>query len=202
MSRSWSRLTEIYIKLVEGYIPERRSRQKCENYIPYLTQSCFDAIRSKHQKWLKFKHCRTEENFNVYKLARTHVTAEIRKAKYNYENNLSTKIKTDNKIFWSYVRKQSKTKSVVSKLQMSIGEITPTSQETANTLNDYFTSVFRLENLYNIPNFKDREFNRIVETVTITEELVDKAIKRVNPTKAQRPDQFHPRFIEQTKTIS
>ena len=127
------------------------------------------------------------------------MTAEIRRAKYNYENNLSTKIKTDNKIFWSYVRKQSKTKCVVSKLQMPNGEITPTSQETANTLNDYFASVFRKESLYNIPNFEDREFNRIVETVTITEELVDKAIKRVNPTKSQRPDQFHPRFIEQTK---
>ena len=199
LSRSWSRLTEIYIKLVEEYIPESGSRQNCENYIPYLTQSCFDAIRSKHQKWLKFKHCQTEENFNAYKLARNHVTAEIRSAKYNYEKNLSAIIKTDNKIFWSYVRKQSKTKSVVSKLQMPNGEITTTSQETANTLNDYFASVFRKENLDNIPNFEDREFNRIVETVTITEELVDKAIKRVNPTKSQGPDQFHPRFIEQTK---
>ena len=97
------------------------------------------------------------------------------------------------------MRKQSKTKSVVSKLQMPNGEITTTSQESANTLNDYFASVFRKENLDNIPNFEDREFNRIVETVTITEELVDKAIKRVNPTKSQGPDQFHPRFIEQTK---
>ena len=101
--------------------------------------------------------------------------------------------------FWSYVRKQSKTKSVVSKLQMPNGEIITTSQETANTLSDYFASVFRKGKLGNIPNFKDREINRIVETVTITEELVDKAIKRVNPTKSQGPDQFHPRFIEQTK---
>ena len=53
--------------------------------------------------------------------------------------------------------------------------------------------------LTTVPNFEDREFNRIVETVTITEELVDKAIKRVNPTKSQGPDQFHPLFIEQTK---
>ena len=105
------------------------------------------------------------------------MTAEIRSAKYNYEKNLSAEIKTDNKIFWSYVRKQSKTKSVVSKLQMPNGEITTTSQVTANTLNDYFASVFRKENLDNIPNFEDREFSRIVETVTITEELVDKAIK-------------------------
>ena len=116
LSRSWSRLTEILTKLVENYIPVSGSRQRREDYIPYLTQSCFEAIRAKHQKWLKFKHCPTDENFNVYKVAKNHVTAEIRKTKYEYEKNLSAKIKTDNKIFWSYVRKHSKTKSVVSKL--------------------------------------------------------------------------------------
>ena len=36
-------------------------------------------------------------------------------------------------------------------------------------------------------------------SVTITEELVDKAIKSVNPTKSQGPDQFHLQFIVQTK---
>ena len=199
LSRSWSRLTEIYIKLVEEYIPVSGSGRNREEYIPYLTQSCYDAIRVKHQKWLKFKHCRTEENFNIYKSARNRVTAEIRKAKYNYEKNLSAKIKTDNKIFWSYVRKQSKTKSVVSKLQMLNGELSSTSQETANTLNDYFTSVFKKENLDNLPNFEDRTFSQTVETIQITEDLVNKARNRVNPTKSQGPDQIHPRFIEQTK---
>ena len=199
LSRSWSRLTEIYIKLVEDYIPVSGSRLNREDYIPYLTQSCFDAIRSKHQKWLKFKHCQTEENFNIYKTARNRVTAEVRKAKYEYEKNLSAKIKTDNKIFWSYVRKHTKTKTVVSKLQMPNGELSSTSQETANTLNNYFASVFKKENLDNIPNFDDRPFNQTIETVNITKELVEKAIKRVNPTKSQGPDKIHPRFIEQTK---
>ena len=149
--------------------------------------------------WLKFKHCQTEENFNIYKTARNRVTAEVRKAKYEYEKNLSAKIKTDNKIFWSYVRKQTKTKTVVSKLQMPNGELSSTSQETANTLNNYFASVFKKENLDNIPNFDDRPFNQTIETVNITKELVEKAIKMVNPTKSQGPDKIHPRFIEQTK---
>ena len=72
---------------------------KSRGGIPYLTQSCFDAIRAKHQKWLKFKYCNTVENFNRYKQARNTVTTELRKAKYNYEKDLSAKIKTDNKIF-------------------------------------------------------------------------------------------------------
>ena len=53
-------------------------------------------------------------------------------------------------------------------------------QETANTLNDYFASVFKVENHDNIPNFEDRGFTQVVETVTISEELVAKAIDRLN----------------------
>ena len=111
------------------------------------------------------------------------------------------KSKTDNKIFWSYVRKQSKTKSVVSKLQMPNGELSSTCQETANTLNDYFASVFKLENLENRPTFEDREFTQSIETVNISEELVEKAMDRVNPAKSQGPDNIHPRFLQQTKAI-
>ena len=55
------------------------------------------------------------------------------------------------------------------------------------------------ENLDNLPNFEDRTFSQTVETIQITEDLVNKAINIVNPTKSQGPDQIHPRFIEQTK---
>ena len=65
---------------------------------------------------------------------------------------------------------------------MQNGELSSTSQETANTLNNYFASVFKKENLDNIPNFEDRPFTHTVENVNITEELVEKAIKKVNPT--------------------
>lgn len=82
---------------------------------------------------------------------------------------------------------------------MSNGEVSTTPQETANTLNDYFASVFKVENHDNIPNFEDRGFTQVVETVTISEELVAKAIDRLNPTRSQGPDNIHPRFIQQTR---
>ena len=145
---------------------------------------------------MKFKNCKTVENFNRYKIVRNIVTAEIRKAKYNYEKDLSAKIKTDNKIFWSYVRKQSKTKSVVSKLQMPNGELSSTYQEIANTLNDYFASLVKVADLDNITSFEAREFTQRTETVNISKELVEKTMDRVNPTKLQGPDKIHHRFLQ------
>lgn len=111
LSRSWVRLTEIYIKLVNEYIPESRSSQGRERHIPFLPQSCLNHIKIKHQKWLKYKYCKNADNFQRYKIARNIVTAEVRKARYNYEKDLAAKIKTDNKIFWSYVRQKTKNKA-------------------------------------------------------------------------------------------
>lgn len=92
-----------------------------------------------------------------------------------------------------------KTKPVVSKLEMPNGELSTTCQETANTLNDYFASVFSIEDTRNIPLFEDRDFHLPLESIDITEDLVDKAKDRINPTKSLGPDRYHPRFIKETK---
>ena len=71
---------------------------------------------------MKYKYCKFRENFNQYKIARNHVTQELRNAKYVYEKKLAAKIKTDNKLFWNYVSQKSKTS--VSKLLISNGHLT------------------------------------------------------------------------------
>ena len=79
------------------------------------------------------------------------------------------------------------------------GVFETTEFEIAQVACNYFASVFKKENLDNIPSFEDIPFTHTIETVNITKELVEKAIKKVNPTKSQGPDHIHPRFIEQTK---
>ena len=91
----------------------------------------------------------------------------------------------NNKLFWNYVSKNSKTKKSVTKLLMPNGNLTSSDQETANTLNEYFSSVFTNENETNIPNFEDRNFNEILDEILITEKKVEDAIKILKPSKSQ-----------------
>ena len=70
------------------------------------------------------------------------VVSELRKSKYSYEQDLATKIKTDNKLFWSYVRSKIKTKSNFEQLELPDGSFTNDNQERAEILNGYFASVF------------------------------------------------------------
>ena len=69
-------------------------------------------------------------NYEIYKSARNQAKAELRKAKYEYEKDLASKIKTGNKLFWSYIRSKIK-KSSLDELEMPNGDLTSGSQEKA-----------------------------------------------------------------------
>ena len=74
LSGSWTWFTDLYIDLLEKYIPESKPRQNRGKNGPPITQSCLTAIKTKHKKWLKYKNCKSHENFNNYKSARNRVT--------------------------------------------------------------------------------------------------------------------------------
>ena len=97
----------------------------------------------------------TNANYEAYLSARNNVKTELRKAKYSFEKDLASKIKTDNKLFWSYVRSKMKTRSGLGELEIPKGSLTSVSdnQEKANILNSFFSSVFENEGAGDLPEF-------------------------------------------------
>ena len=81
---------------------------------------------------------------------------------------------------------------------MSNGNLTSSDQKTANTLNKYFASVLTKENENNIPEFEHRNFNKILDEISITEKQVEEAINNLKPSNSQS-HKFHPYFIKHTK---
>ena len=92
---SWDFLVDKIIQLTELYVPENKLSGQSDWENPFINQSCIEAIRAKNTKWQKYKHCTSNINYDHYKAARNRVTAELRYAKYNFEQNLAAKIKTD-----------------------------------------------------------------------------------------------------------
>ena len=60
-------------------------------------------------------------------------------------NRIQLQKKPDNKPFWNYVSSKTKTKPNVGSLKKSDGSLTVTDQETANFLNEYFSSISGVE---------------------------------------------------------
>ena len=114
------------------------------------------STKNKHRKWMKYKNCKTDSNFQLYKVARNKVSSELRQSNYSYEKDIAFKIKDNNKLIWSYVRSKTKTKLSVSKLDKGDGELTQCDQEAADVLNDYIASVFEVEEDQELPTFNEQ----------------------------------------------
>lgn len=197
LANSWEVLTETITRLVEKYVPESRVRNEHGKKNPCINQECLEAIKRKHTKWKKYQYCMNEQNYELYKQARNRVTMEMRRSKYNYEKNLASKIKTDSKLFWSYVRSKLKTKSNLNQLKQACGTLTNDNQLKANLLNCYFASVFEIEEPGPLPDFPDREFMDTLSDIIITDDDIKKVIVKLKASKSQGPDNLHPKLIKE-----
>lgn len=66
-------------------------------------------------------------------------------------------------------------------------------------MNNYFASVFLKETNIDIrPTITDRIYNSPIDSLTVIEDLVRKAIARINPNKSPGYDNIHPKFLTET----
>ena len=49
--------------------------------------------------------------------------------------------------------------------------------------------------------FEKQNYNQPIESVTITEELVSKAIGRLKSSKSQGPDNIYPKLLKETQSV-
>ena len=78
-----------------------------------------------------------------------------RKLRKNFEDDIAKDAKTAPKKFWSYVHSRTKTRTKIPILPRKDGTVAVTPLEKAETLNEFFSSVFTDEN---VENLSMREF--------------------------------------------
>jgi hypothetical protein len=76
--------------------------------------------------------------------------------------------------------------------------MTTDGREMANILNEFFSSVFIQEDLSNLPT-KDRETDKIISDVVISERQIIKKIDKLKKDSAPGPDNIHPRILKELK---
>ena len=109
-------------------------------------------------------------------------------SKRDYEKLIANKDKTEPKHFWSYVKSKTKSKSTISNLVKEDGSFTKTDKEKAILLNSFFASVFTSENVQNIPDIEDKDFQNPLDHFILSEETVKKCLLELNGSKSMGPD--------------
>ena len=118
----------------------------------YVTETLLNKFKQKRESFKKFKKYPTRENYNIYCNARNDVKQSVRAAKKDKEVHIAKLSKTNPKAFYNYISSNSKPKDKVSNLIKEDGSVTENAYEKAETLNEFFSSVFTREKLDNLPD--------------------------------------------------
>ena len=186
-------ITELEI-CVKNHVPSKaRNNDKKKNI--YLSRKATKLKNRKRRLWSKYKNTKSAYDEQRFKRAKNELRALTRLLRKTFEANIAKDIKTAPKKFWSYVKSRTKIKDTIPSLMRPDGTRAITSKEKANTLNEYFSSVFIKEDVTNLPE-KVSITDKVLENFTIDEETVLKKLKDLNPNKTPGPDGWHPVFLK------
>ena len=72
------------------------------------------------------------------------------------------------KLFWKYAKSRLKTRENIPNLKNDDGSLAKRPKDQAESLNNYFCSVFSEEDLSNIPSIQDKFTGTSLESINIT----------------------------------
>ena len=159
-----------------------------------------EAIRLKNRKqrlWRRFKTTKSRYDREIYIQCKNELRSLTRNLRTKFERNLATNLKGKPKTFWKYARSRLKTRQSIPSLLKPDGSKATSAKEKAETMNDFFSSVFTKENLQNIPAAPIKHVQDILTTIEITPEIVRTKLKALDPSKSPGHDKWHPHFLRE-----
>ena len=139
-------------------------------------------IKKKQRVYNRAKHFQRLADWEEFKAIRRQVHNMI---KSNHRNYLSECINysynlNGNKHFWQYIKSRKQESTTISALQTSSGMAT-TANDKAETLNNYFKSIFTVEDTQNLPEMPSSS-HPPMQDINITPEGVHTLLSKLKPT--------------------
>lgn len=189
-------LNQYLINAQTNFTPTVKGVRKLNTKPEWLdTQAVKDASKQKRKAYRKLKRNGTPENLHLFREKRRMAALEVRKSRIQYEDQLTDHMINNPKFFFRYCNKSKITKDSIVKLNNRSGEIIYDDYEIAKELNDYFTSVFTIEDEFNW-RLEPVPLDKSLNEFSITKEEVKKAMQKLNPNKACGPDEINVKFIK------
>ena len=87
------------------------------------------------------------------------------------------------------------TKTSVRQLHKTDGTLTINDMETANTLQEFFSSIFTDEDTSTVPILPNRNNTNMMQDIIITEHEICVSMKKLKENKGQGADNIHPSVL-------
>ena len=174
--QAWKSFTNNLKSLMDKHIPKTRPNTNRKKRPLYMTAKALEKVKEKKKKFSTWRNSRDNTDYLLYSRARNQAKWEWRKAEKDFEKKIAREAKTNPKAFYRYAQSTLKTRSRLSDLLSTDGELITSDKGKANEMNNFFTSVFTRENITSMPEFPDQEYNSPLTDITITPEEVKRCL--------------------------
>ena len=164
--------------------------------LPWLNKKLKKMSNKKRRLRKQAKRTKTWDNYNFFQkeCRREHRKAEQNFVKNSIEQGL---LENNTKPFWRYVKSRRQDNIGISPLLDTSGIPHSDSKGKAQILLKQFCSVFT-ENLNsNQTHQTNRHIDDALVTIKVTNDGVEKLLKKINPSKAQGPDNIQNRVLQE-----
>ena len=195
---SWTLFHKQIQELMYRFIPTSKGNRKKRNL--WINTEYKQAVRDKNKVWNTYKKNKSIDNWESFKHIRNRTNKIIKKQKLDFETKIAQDIKHNPKRFWAYVNSKISQNREFPTLVDPNGKSYECDKEKADLFNNYFSSVYTIEDTTNpIPKpsviNNDCEISDIVCSPTV----VLKQLNKINISKAAGPDELHPKVLAELK---
>ena len=157
------------------------------------------AVKERKALYKRAKRSQDQNDWDSFKTVCRRVKSLIKVAKRNEEIRVASRCKQSPKEFFSHVNSRKPFKGSIGPLKDPLGRIQVSDLDMTNTLNDYFASVFTLEDTHNMASPTLTHERVEMDTISCTLEEVKERIDKLNIYKSSGPDGFLPRVLKEVR---
>jgi hypothetical protein len=199
VENTWCTIRNLVQECMEECIPKVSCGKDKRLKPRWMNKNVMRSVKKKYNLYKKFVQSKQGKDYQNYKLLRNKCNKLIKKARKNHEKNIADGCKSSPKQFWKYVQERTKSNTGVSALKTENGGYAVTDEEKAETLNNFFSSVFTHEDKTSVPILTEGMYSKgvLITDIVITPEAVKKKLNSLDASKAQGPDNIPPRVLKE-----
>ena len=152
IDNNWVAWTDLFFTAVDEHIPNKRLN--CMKNSPWITKELLELCKRKRSLYKKAKRLDKSVHWDAHRKFNNFLKKACNSATQEYITDLAKELNENlnPKPFWDYVKSKRKGTNILTSQQVD-GTTFTDDLSIAESMNQFFSSVFRSENLDNLPEF-------------------------------------------------
>jgi len=199
----WEVVSTEVLAATDTYIPSKTftSAKSHDKRPEWMNARVLARIKKKKSAFTRFKETRAGKDYQEYVQARNMAKSEMRRAVRDYEKEIAKRAKSNPKAFYRYVNSKTKSHEKIPDLKGDDGNTITNNKDKAEVFNNFFSSVFTVEDLDHFPDLPAKARLSELTDITFTPSDVQKLLQNLNSNKSPGPDNIQPRILKECAEV-